>query len=60
MNLLSQYMHALNFKMLMTLKREIIGIIALPQATHEHEARFHLDPENLSPKEFEKMPALVS
>lgn len=54
MNALSQYMHAFHFKMLMTLKREIICIIALPQATNEHEASFHLNPENLVIKNLRK------
>lgn len=30
----------------MILKRKIICFIALPQATNEHEASFHLDPAN--------------
>lgn len=45
MNLLNQYMHAFNFKM-MILTREIICIIGVPQATNEHDASFHLDPGN--------------
>lgn len=47
-------MPAFNFKMLMTLIQEIICIIAPPQPTKEHEASFHLDPENLVRKNLGK------
>lgn len=44
----------------MILKREMICFIALPQATNEREASFHLDPASPSHQEFGKIPTLVS